>query len=117
MRLIRNVRALAVAVTISGAVLVSASGASAATAVWWPDGWLGSSGTTTAPAKHSIVETSVRWLGGLSACTGAYNLDGSPAGSAFCTGSVVAHPYNGTLRYAWAGGLSGASYLRGRWNW
>jgi hypothetical protein len=117
MGIARRLRALTLATAASGVLLASAGSASAATAVWWPDGWLDYYGATTAPAKHSITETSVRWLGGDLACTGAYNLDGSPAGTAYCTGSVRGHPYNGTLRYAWAGADASASYLRGRWDW
>lgn len=117
MGIARKLRALAVAAGTTGVLLASAGSASAATEVWWPDGWLGPYGASTAPAKHSITETSVRWLGGDLACTGAHNLDGSPAGTAYCTASVRGHPYNGTLRFAWAGGDIFDSYLRGRWDW
>lgn len=113
----KRLRALAVAAVVTGVALGSATGASAATEIWWPDGWLGPSGASTNPAKHSITETSVRWLGGDLACTSAHNLDGSPAGSAYCTTSTVGHPYNGTLRFAWAGAQSTTGYMRGRWDW
>lgn len=117
MRLVRKVRALAVAAAVSGVMLGSAGSASAASEIWWPDGLLGTVGASTAPAKHSIVETSVRYLSGGAACTGAHNLDGSPAGTAYCTTSVTAHPYNGTLRFAWAGAQTSTGYMRGRWDW
>lgn len=118
MRLVRKLRALAVALVISGCMLGGASSAPAATEVWWPDAWIWSPvGVSTAPAKHSIVETSVRWLGGDLACTSALELSGGHAGTAYCTSSVRSHPYNGTLRYAWAGPETTSSYLRGRWDW
>lgn len=118
MRLVRRLRAPAAALVVSGALLAGAGGASAATEIWFGDGWApGPGGTSSAPAKHSIVETSVRWLGGDLACTGAVNLDNSFAGTAYCTTSVRAHPYNGTMRYAWAGGYAASSLLRGRWDW
>lgn len=119
MRLLRTRRALAVAAVLSGTLLGGAGSASAATEVWWLDSWApGPTGTSTAPAKHSIVETSVRWLGGGDiACTSALELSGAHAGTAYCTSSVRAHPYNGTLRYAWAGGYAASSLLRGRWDW
>lgn len=117
MKSMRRLRGISIATVASAVLLAGGSSASAATAVWRPDAWLGAAGATTAPAKHSITQTSVRWLGGDLACTGAYNLNGSPAGVAFCTASVRAHPYNGTLRFAWAGAQTTSSYLRGRWNW
>ncbi|MEV4418356.1 hypothetical protein AB0L40_00090 [Patulibacter sp. NPDC049589] len=107
-------RAGALAAVVAGCALASAGPADAASIAYYE-------GTTTSQFGpwHSLIETSVRSLGGALSCTAAADASHAIVGTAYCidgVDNVVAHPYNATLRYGWCGvpAGSGAAYMRCR---
>lgn len=112
----RAKRAKLAKLTVIAAFATIAFAASAlATTLYYYAGYL--NGLYLGP-RHSLTESSVRVLSNFpaSACTTAYNTDGSRAGTPYCAAgynSLAAHPYCGCrLRYPAVS--SGGSNLRAR---